>query len=221
MKHIDLFAGIGGFSIGFEREGIETIAFVESDAGCRDVLRAQWNGLWASQRGIPPSCHRKCRLHESLAADRPRNTTYSQRATIMTATTIWIVLGIGLIAGSAIGLATERRVYIRRKLMGYFPNGTAGESYHEEYCSKCLHDQQEGGCPIWFLHGLHNYDECNKPESFLHVLIPRSKDGIGNRECSMFLPSLEDQVSLAHASRCPVCDEPYHGAMCGGVSING
>lgn len=62
MKHIDLFSGIGGFSIGFEREGIETIAFVESDAGCRAVLEANWPSVpaWGDIRdysGIPLSGH--------------------------------------------------------------------------------------------------------------------------------------------------------------------
>lgn len=42
LKHIDLFSGIGGFSIGFECEGIETIAFVESDGWCREVLFHHW-----------------------------------------------------------------------------------------------------------------------------------------------------------------------------------
>lgn len=98
--------------------------------------------------------------------------------------------------------------------MGYFPNGTAGESYHEEYCANCIHDQQEGGCPIWFLHGLHNYEECNKKDSFLHVLIPRSKDGLGNGICSMFLPSLEDRPNPALAARCERCGEIYHGGAC-------
>lgn len=104
--------------------------------------------------------------------------------------------------------------------MGYFSNGTEGESYHEEYCAKCLHDQQENGCPIWFLHNLHNYEECNKPDSFLHVLIPRSKENSGNEICSMFLPSLTaDEPRFP--SHCPKCGNLYHGAMCAGVPING
>lgn len=58
--HIDLFSGIGGFSVGFEREGIETIAFVESDAGCRAVLEANWPSVpaWGDIRdfsGVPLS----------------------------------------------------------------------------------------------------------------------------------------------------------------------
>lgn len=60
MKHIDLFSGIGGFSIGFEREGIETIAFVESDPGCRAVLESRWPSVpcWGDIRnlgGLPVS----------------------------------------------------------------------------------------------------------------------------------------------------------------------
>lgn len=71
--------------------------------------------------------------------------------------------------------------------MGYFSNGSDGEGYQEEWCSRCLHDNYEKGiyCPIWNLHLRDNYDECNKPESYLHVLIPREK--IHNSRCTMFV----------------------------------
>lgn len=68
--------------------------------------------------------------------------------------------------------------------MGYFSNGTEGEMYVEEYCSKCIHNE---ACPVWGLHLMHNYEECNKDGSFLHVLIPRSKDGLRNERCAMFV----------------------------------
>lgn len=42
LTHLDLFSGIGGFSIGFEREGIKTIAFCENDSFCQSVLRKNW-----------------------------------------------------------------------------------------------------------------------------------------------------------------------------------
>ena len=42
LTHIDLFAGIGGFSLGFERAGIETLAHVEIDEKCQGVLRNHW-----------------------------------------------------------------------------------------------------------------------------------------------------------------------------------
>ena len=73
-------------------------------------------------------------------------------------------------------------------MMGYFPNGTSGESYYEEWCSRCIHDDEDRGvyCPIWNLHLLHNYDECNNKNSFLHVLIPRNEEGWNDR-CTMFV----------------------------------
>jgi hypothetical protein len=73
--------------------------------------------------------------------------------------------------------------------MGYFSNGTEGEMYVDAYCSRCIHNDQDKPCPIWTLHMLHNYKECNKPDSFLHRLIPRSKDCCGNEQCSMFIPA--------------------------------
>lgn len=72
--------------------------------------------------------------------------------------------------------------------MGYFSNGTEGEIYEEEYCNNCLHQpSDEGNCAVLEAHELYNYDECNKPDSILHILIPRK--GIYNDKCRMFLPS--------------------------------
>ena len=39
MKHLDLFSGIGGFSLACQWAGIETIGFVEIDNYCQKVLR--------------------------------------------------------------------------------------------------------------------------------------------------------------------------------------
>jgi hypothetical protein len=68
--------------------------------------------------------------------------------------------------------------------MGYFPNGTSGEMYEEEYCSKCLHF---GDCAVMEAHFIHNYEECNNPDSILHILIPLDKDLVHNEKCSMFI----------------------------------
>ena len=65
--------------------------------------------------------------------------------------------------------------------MGYFSNGSEGMDYEARYCEKCVHYD---GCAVWMMHIDHNYDECNKPDSFLHVLIPR--EGLGNGKCRMF-----------------------------------
>ena len=42
LNVLDLFSGIGGFSLGLERAGMRTVAFCESDEYCRAVLRKHW-----------------------------------------------------------------------------------------------------------------------------------------------------------------------------------
>jgi len=46
LKLLDLFSGIGGFSLGFEKTGgFETIAFCEKDKFCQKVLAKHWNNI--------------------------------------------------------------------------------------------------------------------------------------------------------------------------------
>lgn len=46
MKVLDLFSGIGGFSLGLERTGgFETVAFCEIDKNCHKTLGAHWKGV--------------------------------------------------------------------------------------------------------------------------------------------------------------------------------
>lgn len=42
MKVLDLFSGIGGFSLGLERAGFETVAFCEIDKYAQQVLNKHW-----------------------------------------------------------------------------------------------------------------------------------------------------------------------------------
>ena len=42
MRVLDLFSGIGGFSLGLERAGMTTVAFCEIDPFCRAVLKKHW-----------------------------------------------------------------------------------------------------------------------------------------------------------------------------------
>lgn len=67
--------------------------------------------------------------------------------------------------------------------MAYFPNGTSGLAYEARWCDRCVHTE---GCTILLLHLIHNYDDCNNPDSMLHTLIPRTEDGLGNEKCTMF-----------------------------------
>lgn len=60
MHVVDLFSGIGGFSLGLERAGMRTVAFCEIDEHCRAVLKRHWpdvpiHGDVATLRGIPLS----------------------------------------------------------------------------------------------------------------------------------------------------------------------
>ena len=43
MKTLDLFSGIGGFSLGLERAGFETVAFCEIDKYCQKVIKKFWD----------------------------------------------------------------------------------------------------------------------------------------------------------------------------------
>ena len=70
--------------------------------------------------------------------------------------------------------------------MGYFSNGTEQLIYEETHCAKCA-NADDDGCVIMLVHLLHNYDECNNPDSILHLLIPRDEKG-WNKQCAMFRP---------------------------------
>lgn len=79
--------------------------------------------------------------------------------------------------------------------MGYFSNGTEAEMYEERFCSRCIHHDREIGvdppCPVWLSHILFAYEECNNASNakeMLDMMIPRTEDGIDNKECAMFHP---------------------------------
>ena len=42
---LDLFSGIGGFAIGLERAGMQTVAFCETEPFCQSVLKKHWPGV--------------------------------------------------------------------------------------------------------------------------------------------------------------------------------
>lgn len=45
MRVLDLFSGIGGFSMGLQRAGMQTVAFCEIDPFCRRVLEKRFPGV--------------------------------------------------------------------------------------------------------------------------------------------------------------------------------
>jgi hypothetical protein len=49
MKVVDLFSGIGGFSLGLEKAGMQTVAFCEINNFCRKVLNERWPNAYNFQ----------------------------------------------------------------------------------------------------------------------------------------------------------------------------
>lgn len=45
LKVLDIFSGIGGFSLGLEKAGMETIAFCENNKFCQEVLKTHWQDI--------------------------------------------------------------------------------------------------------------------------------------------------------------------------------
>lgn len=45
MNVLDLFSGIGGFSLGLERAGMRTVAFCEIEPTCQAILAKNWPGI--------------------------------------------------------------------------------------------------------------------------------------------------------------------------------
>jgi hypothetical protein len=76
--------------------------------------------------------------------------------------------------------------------MGHFSNGTEDEDYQFTYCRHCIHDIGQD-CPVLFLHLLYGSDQCKDTEvgkalkDVLTRLIPRTKDGVYNEQCRMFI----------------------------------
>lgn len=92
--------------------------------------------------------------------------------------------------------------------MAYFPNGTAGAIYEEEYCCNCVHFGPEGvSCNILLIHNLYNYDQCKEDKTgeaikaILGLLIPETKDGLGAEQCSMFLAKVDAEAEEAEQRR--------------------
>ena len=71
--------------------------------------------------------------------------------------------------------------------MAYFSNGFEAAAYNEAFCCRCEFWHEELGCPVWAAHELWGRDECDKPDSVLDRMIPRTEDGLGNGRCFCFV----------------------------------
>ena len=77
--------------------------------------------------------------------------------------------------------------------MAYFPNGTSGDVYLEDWCFRCKNwklrkDDFVPDCPIWDAHTLTSYPSANNElaKEILNILIPMDKEGIYPIRCRMF-----------------------------------
>lgn len=93
--------------------------------------------------------------------------------------------------------------------MGYFSNGTEGEAYESQYCSKCIHGEEyradRPACRVWLAHQEYAYDLCNEKhhpgKRMLDMFIPREETW--NTRCTMFID--------AEALKIPRPEPGYHG----------
>ena len=66
--------------------------------------------------------------------------------------------------------------------MGYFSSGSEAEEFEDTVCIDCV---RHGDCPVWSMHMIYNYDECNNKDSLLHKMIPVDEDTFC-RSCNFF-----------------------------------
>ena len=81
--------------------------------------------------------------------------------------------------------------------MAYFSNGSEGDNYTSQYCDRCvnwrdMNDGRGAGCPVWDIHLLYAYEECNNKgnaKAILDTLIPMNPKTHFAEQCAMFQPN--------------------------------
>lgn len=101
--------------------------------------------------------------------------------------------------------------------MAYFPNGTAGMIFEEEWCCRCVHsplDPDAPGCTVWLSHLLYSYELCNEmdhPGKIILDLLIEDGGPADPVKCTMFH---ERSAELAKMQRRAVQDrKKYEAAM--------
>ena len=80
MRVLDLFSGIGGFSLGLERAGMRTVAFCEIDPYCRAVIARHWPGvpIFGDIREVTANAVRDALRHEPGRWHGPSGTSAAE-----------------------------------------------------------------------------------------------------------------------------------------------
>ena len=65
--------------------------------------------------------------------------------------------------------------------MGYFSNSTEGSYYQAQWCSRCVHEDYDNGCPVMQLH----FFQQDELQDVLEYFIPKKK--VRNNKCTMFV----------------------------------
>ena len=80
--------------------------------------------------------------------------------------------------------------------MAYFSNATDGMVFQDLVCTKCVHYDAEGCCPVLDLHMIYNGEKDQKP--ILDMLIEDSPKIATLPDCKMFWPTDQTVVNEAN-----------------------
>ncbi|GAG87869.1 unnamed protein product, partial [marine sediment metagenome] len=84
LTHIDLFSGIGGFTLAAEWAGFKTVVFCEKEKFCQKILEARFKGIVADSK-----CRRfkeNCRQSHNSRTFQQGRKTQSKKSKIRRAT---------------------------------------------------------------------------------------------------------------------------------------
>jgi hypothetical protein len=99
--------------------------------------------------------------------------------------------------------------------MAYFPNGTSGMLYEEQYCANCVHFRD--GCAVMDVHNFYNYDQFGEDDrskaikTILDLLIPETADGTD--KCNMFAARANPEAEDAEMRRLAQQPAKYEAIM--------
>lgn len=74
--------------------------------------------------------------------------------------------------------------------MGIFSNSSDLFAYYDSYCTNCVHNQGESGCPCLDMHEIFGEGEMKNEGSLLHEIIPVENGK--NKKCIFWAPASDE-----------------------------